>query len=377
MYHGRTSGNTGTRVPAVARTAGTGRALTDPQPSPPPPPLHPPTQPKTGASGDAIFVTPGDTIEGVDVEDGFLRGHGTRVADGRLLATVCGTVERVNKLVSVRPLRTRYVPETGDVVLGRVVDIAGKRWKLEIGGRQHAILQLGAVHLPGGAQRRRNNLDELNMRALYAENDLVSAEVQSFYADGAVALHTRSLKYGRLVNGQLVRAPPTLVKRVKRHFHQVDAGAVFGDATGDTKGDDGTEKSSSEGSHYEVEVLLGCNGFVWVGAPSKATSAKEGEENETESDGKRKRNADDDDDEMDAKKGRRVICAEHRQRIGRVANAVRALAKLFLGIHPNAIEDVTKCSLEWGTSAKDMLGEAFLRRTLERETDRRVAKGGA
>ena len=52
------------------------------------------------------------------MDDGFLRGHGTRVADGRLLATVCGTVERVNKLVSVRPLRTRYVPETGDVVLG-------------------------------------------------------------------------------------------------------------------------------------------------------------------------------------------------------------------------------------------------------------------
>ena len=50
-----------------------------------------------GSSGDAAFVTPGDTIEGVDVDDGFLRGHGTRVADGRLLATVCGTVERVNK----------------------------------------------------------------------------------------------------------------------------------------------------------------------------------------------------------------------------------------------------------------------------------------
>ena len=127
------------------------------------------------------------------MDDGFLRGHGTRVADGRLLATVCGTVERVNKLVSVRPLRTRYVPETGDVVLGRVVDIAGKRWKLDVGGRQDAILQLGAVHLPGGAQRRRNTVDELNMRALYAENDLISCEVQSFYADGAVALHTRSL----------------------------------------------------------------------------------------------------------------------------------------------------------------------------------------
>ena len=122
-----------------------------------------------------------------------LRGHGTRVADGRLLATVCGTVERVNKLVSVRPLRTRYVPETGDVVLGRVVDIAGKRWKLDAGGRQDAI-QLGtAVHLPGGAQRRRNTVDELNMRALYAENDLISCEAQSFYADGAdCAAHAQS-----------------------------------------------------------------------------------------------------------------------------------------------------------------------------------------
>ena len=215
------------------------------------------------------------------MDDGFLRGHGTRVADGRLLATVCGTVERVNKLVSVRPLRTRYVPETGDVVLGRVVDIAGKRWKLDVGGRQDAILQLGAVHLPGGAQRRRNTVDELNMRALYAENDLISCEVQSFYADGAVALHTRSLKYGRLANGQLVRAPPTLVKRVKRHFHAVDPEAAFGEAR--DAGVATTEETTSGKKRKSVtttdpvtdalgvEVLLGCNGFVWVGARSAAT----------------------------------------------------------------------------------------------------------
>ena len=91
---------------------------------------------------DAVFVAPGDPIEGVDMEDGFLRGHGTQVVDGRLLATVCGTVERVNKLVSVRPLRSRYVPETGDVVLGRVTEIAGKRWKLDVNARQDAGLQL-------------------------------------------------------------------------------------------------------------------------------------------------------------------------------------------------------------------------------------------
>jgi len=305
------------------------------------------------------------------VDDGFLRGHGTRVADGRLLATVCGTVERVNKLVSVRPLRTRYVPETGDVVLGRVVDIAGKRWKLDVGGRQDAILQLGAVHLPGGAQRRRNAVDELNMRALYAENDLISCEVQSFYADGAVALHTRSLKYGRLANGQLVRAPPTLVKRVKRHFHAVDPEAAFGDspnATEETTEETGKKrKSVTTGVTTDalgVEVLLGCNGFVWVGARSAATG--EGELPDEERTAKEK-NANE----------KTTISRARRERVCRVANAVRVLSALFLAIHPPAIEDVARCSVEWGTDPKDMLGDAFLRRTLERETERRCAKGGA
>jgi hypothetical protein len=38
------------------------------------------------------------------------RGHGTQVVDGRLLATTCGAVERVDRLISVRPLQTRSAP---------------------------------------------------------------------------------------------------------------------------------------------------------------------------------------------------------------------------------------------------------------------------
>ena len=290
-------------------------------------------------TASSVFVAPGDVIEGVDMEEGFLRGHGTAVVNGRLTATLCGTVERVNKLVSVRPLRSRYSPETGDVVLGRVTEIAGKRWKLDVNSRQDAILQLSAVNLPGGIQRRRNAVDELNMRQLYGENDLVSAEVQNFYADGAVALHTRSLKYGRLSGGQLVRVMPTLIKRVKQHFHRLSAEQL---------------RASSD-----VEILLGCNGFVWVGVPSTAT-ARDGEAAA----------ADGSDSVL-------RVGPEAREAICRVANAVRALAALFLAIHPPAILDVYACSLEWGVSPKDMLGTGFLVRTLERESERRIARGGA
>lgn len=38
----------------------------------------------------------------------FTRGHGTMELDGEVVATLCGVVERVNKLVYVRPHRARF-----------------------------------------------------------------------------------------------------------------------------------------------------------------------------------------------------------------------------------------------------------------------------
>ena len=68
----------------------------------------------------------------------------------------------------------------------------------------------------------------------------LQAEVQSFFSDGGVALHTRSAKYGRLSRGQLVCVPPVLIKRLKQHFCTLAA--------------------------HKVDVVLGCNGWVWVQA---------------------------------------------------------------------------------------------------------------
>ena len=46
---------------------------------------------------------------------GTCRGHGTYTCDGKLYASVAGVVERVNKLICVKPLKSRY--ETPEVLI--------------------------------------------------------------------------------------------------------------------------------------------------------------------------------------------------------------------------------------------------------------------
>ena len=47
-------------------------------------------------------------------------------------------------------------------------------------------------------QRRKLESDELQMRGFFEEGDLLVAEVQAFFSDGAISLHTRSLRYGKV-----------------------------------------------------------------------------------------------------------------------------------------------------------------------------------
>lgn len=105
---------------------------------------------EAGAGAGDIIVTPGEVITDAT---GFLRGHGSYLSRGTLVASVAGSVQRVNKLVSVQPvssrcgghvglrcaaLRTlfqhahepvlscgRYSGHVGDVVVGRVVEVRG------------------------------------------------------------------------------------------------------------------------------------------------------------------------------------------------------------------------------------------------------------
>lgn len=180
------------------------------------------------------IVTPGELVTD---DPAWMKGHGTYYLENDTYSSVAGTVSRVNRLLSVIPIRGRYQPETGDHVVGRITEVGQKRWKVDIGSKQDAVLMLGSVNLPGGVLRRKNEADELQMRNFLKEGDLLNAEVQSLFADGSASLHTRSLKYGKLRNGVFVQVPSSLVVRAKYHSHELPGGCA---------------------------VIIGVNGYVWI-----------------------------------------------------------------------------------------------------------------
>lgn len=186
------------------------------------------------------LYTPGQDI---GPETGLLRGHGTYQDNGRIKASVAGVLEHVNKLIMIRPLKSRYNGEIGDVVIGRITEIQQKRWRVDANARLDAVLLLSSVNLPGGELRRRSVEDERMMRQYLSEGDLISAEVQNVFSEGTLSLHTRNLKYGKLSQGVLVTVPAPLIKRSKTHFHTICG----------------------------ISLIIGTNGYIWLYPTPKST----------------------------------------------------------------------------------------------------------
>ncbi|KAK6034662.1 hypothetical protein COOONC_27834 [Cooperia oncophora] len=163
-------------------------------------------------------------------------GHGTIPIGDKLSASVSGFKVQYSRLFLVEPYKSKYVPKIGDVVVGRIASIQKARWKVDVNYRMAAILHLNNVNLPGGELRRKGLEDEVAMAKHMVVGDMVSAEVQQIRMRGQVQLHTRNLKYGKLGQGVMIKAPPSLVKPQKEYMHEI----------------------------HGIGVIIGCNGIIWI-----------------------------------------------------------------------------------------------------------------
>ncbi|CAP25927.2 Protein CBR-EXOS-2 [Caenorhabditis briggsae] len=192
------------------------------------------------------IVIPGHSV--CDAPQQFMRGHGTFIRDGEIVSSLSGVVKQLNRLLMVKTIKQRYAGEVGDVVVARVVEVQAKRWKCDVSSRLHANLPLGSVLLPGGDFRRKDVEDEEKMSEFLKNGELICAEIQQVQHDGTLMLHTRNNKYGKLQQGILIKVPPHLIKKSKKHFHTLP---------------------------YGMAVIIGCNGNVWVTPALPETTLEE------------------------------------------------------------------------------------------------------
>jgi exosome complex component RRP4 len=275
----------------------------------------------------AQTATVGDPICGPD----FLKGFNTYwdESNASITAATCGLVEIVERVVSCRGITRRYQAEVGDIVVVRITEVSGNRWRCDIGAESEAIMLLSNVTEPGGVLRRRGREDELSMRSLFVEGDIVVAEVQRIMQEGVISLHTRSVdKFGNVQSpGRLVSVNPSLIRRVKHHFHAF--------------------------LNFGVYIVLGLNGRIWISAATAEQLAEERAKlakEDAEADSKSTR----------SNEGVVFDPSTIRENCCRVRNCIIAMDSLRTAIDPESIEVAVTCTIDNQLSAPAILRPSSL-----------------
>jgi exosome complex component RRP4 len=90
---------------------------------------------------DKDLVVPGEVL----AEEGYYSGRGTFNDDGKIFSSLLGLVSLRSKKISVIPLKSKYLPKRGDVVIGKITDVRFSMWEVDINSPYTGILPASEV----------------------------------------------------------------------------------------------------------------------------------------------------------------------------------------------------------------------------------------
>ncbi len=188
-----------------------------------------------------IFVKNRDlVVPGTLLAQGpFKNGRGTFKEGNRLYSSVVGLVRLSNDTVSVVPLEGPYIPEVGDTVIGKIVDVKFSNWIVDIGAPYQAGLRVQ------DAVEGRVDVLKTDLRKIFDIGDIIYAKVKAFNEINQIDLITRGMLFngGPLKGGQLVKITPSKVPRL------IGKGGSMINMIKNLTG---------------TRIIVGQNGWVWV-----------------------------------------------------------------------------------------------------------------
>ncbi|MFC1787145.1 exosome complex RNA-binding protein Rrp4 [Halobacteriota archaeon] len=143
------------------------------------------------------LVIPGDLLS----DDVKRAGEGTYVANGGVYASIYGILD--SKELRVIPMFGKYIPHTGDIVIGKVVDISFSNWIIDINSPYEALLHIS---------EHPDRIYPFDMGRFLDIGDLFIAKVKDIDATMRVDLMLEN--FSPLRNGRVIEISHTRIPRV-------------------------------------------------------------------------------------------------------------------------------------------------------------------
>jgi len=151
------------------------------------------------------IVLPGEVVA-----EGKYEVQGPAYAIGRkVYSKVVGVVEIGDKnKIAIIPLKGKYIPSAGDVVIGKIVDVGLTGWTVDINSPYKAVLQASEV------LSRPTDAAKLDLSKILDIGDLVVAKVVAFDYTRDPVLTIKESRLGKVTKGTLVEISPVKIPRV-------------------------------------------------------------------------------------------------------------------------------------------------------------------
>ena len=146
------------------------------------------------------LVIPGQIL----ADDEYYSGRGTFKDNGKVCSSLMGLVSLRNKKIRVIPLKSKYVPKKGDVVIGKINDVRFSMWDVDINSPYSGILPAFEVF---GREKK-----ELNK--VFDVGDVLFLRVVDVDEIKKAKLGLKGRGMGKFKGGIIVDIAPTKVPRL-------------------------------------------------------------------------------------------------------------------------------------------------------------------
>ncbi|MEM0093765.1 MAG: exosome complex RNA-binding protein Rrp4 [Thermofilum sp.] len=158
-------------------------------------------------SGEKRIVVPGDLVQ--DRAKARVEGAVYKV-NSQIRSKVLGVVlsDDGGKTLKVVPLKGKYIPSEGDLVIGKIVEVGFTSWTVDINSPYLAVLPVSEV------TSKPVTIPRSDLSKILDEGDLILARVVSFDKSKEPVLTIKESRLGKIERGIVVEISPNKVPRV-------------------------------------------------------------------------------------------------------------------------------------------------------------------